>query len=40
MGVSSQWAVTRSMARRALFMKPLCSATPMPSIATSTTPIG
>ena len=39
-GVSSHRAVTAIMERRAVLMKPVCSATPMPSIATSTTPIG
>jgi hypothetical protein len=32
--------VTLSIARRAALMKPVCSATPRPSIATSTTPSG
>ena len=39
-GVSSTRGVTASIARRAALMKPVCSATPRPSIATSTTPNG
>ncbi len=39
-GESSHFAVTLSSERIAVLMKPVCSATPMPSIATSTTPIG
>ena len=39
-GVSNQRAVTPSMARRPELMKPVCSATPIPSMATSTTPMG
>ena len=39
-GVSSDGGVTLSNDRIAELMKPVCSATPMPSIATSTTPTG
>ncbi|OHE87121.1 MAG: hypothetical protein A2579_00055 [Lysobacterales bacterium RIFOXYD1_FULL_69_11] len=39
-GVSSMRGVTASIARSAALMKPVCSATPRPSIATSTTPKG
>ena len=39
-GVSSIFGVTVSAARRAAEMKPVCSATPRPSMATSTTPSG
>ena len=39
-GVSSQCAVTFIMARRPVLIKPVCSATPMPSMATRTTPMG
>ena len=40
MGVNSHLAVTPSNALSAELMKPVCSATPMPSMATSTTPTG
>ena len=40
MGVNNFMGVTFRRARIAEFMKPVCSATPMPSIATSTTPTG
>ena len=39
-GVSRRLGVTFSSPRIAVVMKPECSATPMPSIATSTTPTG
>ena len=39
-GVSRNFGVTFSSERIAELMKPVCSATPMPSIATSTTPTG
>ena len=39
-GVSSDAGVTFSSERIAALMKPVCSATPIPSIATSTTPTG
>ena len=39
-GVSSFAGVTFSRERIAELMNPVCSATPMPSIATSTTPTG
>ena len=39
-GVSSDGGVTFSSERMAELMNPVCSATPMPSIATSTTPTG
>src|SRR5690606_38293958 len=39
-GVSSIFGVTDRIARSAALMKPVCSATPRPSIATSTTPSG
>ena len=39
-GVSSDFGVTASAERSAALMKPVCSATPRPSIATSTTPSG
>ena len=39
-GVSSDGGVTLSSERIAALIKPVCSATPIPSIATRTTPTG